>query len=84
MHGRPGPHDVSLWFYTDQVDALSEALKSRQIQATQAELTGAGSGQQGIEFAQDIEDRFYGARQFRVRDLNGYELYFIGERLSQV
>ena len=67
MHGRPGPHDVSLWFYTDQVDALYEALKSRQI-----------------EFAQDIEDMFYGARQFCVRDLNGYELYFIGERPSQV
>jgi hypothetical protein len=33
-----------------------------------------------IEFEQDIEDMFYGARQFCIRDLNGYELYFIGTR----
>ncbi len=32
-----------------------------------------------VEFEQDIEDMFYGARQFCIRDLNGYELYFIGE-----
>ena len=24
MHGNSGAHDVSLWFYTDQVDALYE------------------------------------------------------------
>ena len=31
----------------------------------------------GIEFEQDIENMFYGARQFGIRDLNGYILYFI-------
>jgi len=80
MHGRPSPHDVSLWFYTDQVDALYEVLKSRRIETAQAELAGAPSDRQGIEFEQDIEDMFYGARQFCVRDLNGYELYFIRGR----
>ena len=25
---KPGPHDVSLWFYTDQVDRLYQLLKS--------------------------------------------------------
>jgi len=28
-------------------------------------------------FEQDIEDMFYGARQFGIRDPNGYILYFI-------
>ena len=80
MHGGPAPHDVSLWFYTDQVDALYEALKSRQLQAASTE---GDADQIRIEFQQDIEDMFYGARQFSVRDLNGYELYFIGDRPSQ-
>ena len=80
MHGGPAPHDVSLWFYTDQVDALYEALKSRQLQAASTE---GDADQIRIEFQQDIEDMFYGARQFCVRDLNGYELYFIGDRPSQ-
>jgi catechol 2,3-dioxygenase-like lactoylglutathione lyase family enzyme len=80
MHGRPAPHDVSLWFYTDQVDAFYKVLKSRRIVAAQAELDGTTRDQTGIEFEQDIEDMFYGARQFCIRDLNGYELYFIGDR----
>jgi len=79
MHGKPAPHDVSLWFYTDQVNALYETLKSRRIEAAQAELAGdSGTQPSGIEFEQDIEDMFYGARQFCIRDLNGYHLYFIG------
>jgi uncharacterized glyoxalase superfamily protein PhnB len=77
MHGKPAPHDVSLWFYTDQVDALYQLLKSRQLDAAQAALAGAAADHEGIEFEQDIEDMFYGARQFCIRDLNGYELYFI-------
>jgi len=77
MHGKPGPHDVSLWFYTDQVDSLYQLLKSRQLEAAQAALAGEPGEHEGIEFEQDIEDMFYGARQFCVRDLNGYELYFI-------
>ena len=32
MHGKQGPHDVSLWFYTDQIDectGCSKAVSSR-------------------------------------------------------
>jgi ankyrin repeat protein len=32
---------------------------------------------QAIEFVEEINDTFYGARQFGIRDLNGYILYFI-------
>ena len=77
MHGKPGPHDASLWFYTDQVDKLYELIKSRQLEAAKAALTGAPGDHAGIEFEQDIDDMFYGARQFSIRDLNGYILYFI-------
>ena len=77
MHGKPGPHDVSLWFYTDRVDDLYQLLKSRQLEAAQAALAGKTDDQGGIEFEQDICDMFYGARQFCIRDLNGYQLYFI-------
>ncbi len=68
---------VSLWFQTDQVDALYQQLKARQLAAAQAALTGAVSDERGVVFQQDIEDMFYGARQFGIRDLNGYTLYFI-------
>jgi ankyrin repeat protein/uncharacterized glyoxalase superfamily protein PhnB len=77
MHGQRGSHGASLWFYTDQVDALYQLLKSRQMSAAQASLAREGSAHEGIEFEQDIENMFYGARQFCIRDLNGYELYFI-------
>ena len=76
MHGKPGRHDVSLWFFTDNVDELYRLLKSRQLDAAGAALAGEG-GDGGVEFEQDIEDMFYGARQFCIRDPNGYELYFI-------
>jgi uncharacterized glyoxalase superfamily protein PhnB len=67
------------------VDALYEALKLRQIDAARAELAGKTEAHQaGVEFEQDIEDMFYGARQFCIRDLNGYQLYFIGDRESRV
>jgi len=82
MHGKPGRHDVSLWFYTDQVDAFYQRLKARQLGAAQAALAGEPGGDTGIEFSQDIEDMFYGARQFCIRDLNGYELFFIQSRAS--
>ncbi len=77
MHGKPGPHDVSLWFYTDQVDKLYQLLRSRQLRAAQAALAGEPGDHEGIEFVEDINDTFYGAREFGIRDLNGYILYFI-------
>ena len=77
MHGKAGTHDVSLWLYTDRVDDLYQLLKSRRLEAAQAALDGAPGDHDGIEFEQDIDDMFYGARQFGIRDLNGYTLYFI-------
>jgi ankyrin repeat protein len=83
MHRKPGPHDVTLWFYTDQVDNLYQLLKSRQLAAAQATLAGEPGAHQRIEFEQDIENMFYGARQFGIRDLNGYILYFIQPVVGQ-
>jgi ankyrin repeat protein/uncharacterized glyoxalase superfamily protein PhnB len=76
MHGKKSRHDVSLWFYTDRIDSIYELVKSRQLQAAQSALAGRAVGE-GIEFEQDLEEMFYGARQFCIRDLNGYQLYFI-------
>jgi ankyrin repeat protein len=78
MHGKTAPHDASLWFYTEEVDALYRELRSRRLEAAQSELSEQGSDGARIVFDQDLEDTFYGARQFCIRDLNGYELYFIG------
>ena len=58
-------------FYTDQIDNLYQLLRSRQLDAAQAALSGQPGDHEGIEFEQDIEDMFYGARQFCIRDLNG-------------
>jgi len=77
MHGRPGVHDASLWFYTDRIDDLYQLLKSRRLEAARSQLTGQPDDNDGIVFEQDIEDMFYGARQFGIRDPNGYILYFI-------
>ncbi len=77
MHGKPGVHDASLWFYTDRIDDLYQLLKSRRLEAAHSQLTGQSDDNEGIVFEQDIEDMFYGARQFGIRDPNGYILYFI-------
>jgi ankyrin repeat protein/uncharacterized glyoxalase superfamily protein PhnB len=69
-----GERDVSLWFYTDEVDGLYQILKARQLEAAR---TGAKGGDPRIDFVEHINDTFYGARQFGVRDPNGYILYFI-------
>lgn len=74
MHGQRGSQGASLWFYTDQVDALYQLLKSRQMSAAHAVLASEENIDSGIEFEQDIENMFYGARQFCIRDLNGYQL----------
>jgi uncharacterized glyoxalase superfamily protein PhnB len=76
-YGESAGHGATLWFYTDKVDALYQLLKSRQISAAGASLSGEASSHEGIRFQQDIADMFYGARQFGIRDPNGYILYFI-------
>jgi len=58
MHGQRGSQGASLWFYTDQVDALYQLLKSRQMSAAQGALVGEGRIDSGIEFEQDIENMF--------------------------
>jgi ankyrin repeat protein/catechol 2,3-dioxygenase-like lactoylglutathione lyase family enzyme len=79
MHGTTGPHDVTLWFYTDRVDQLYELLTARQLAFARGMLEGGGRADNGqrIEFEQGIADMFYGARQFSIRDPNGFVLYFI-------
>jgi len=77
MGGHRGKHDVSLWFYTDQIDRLYELLKSRQLEAAHAFLAGEPGSAQGIEFVEDLYEPFYGGREFGIRDLNGYALYFM-------
>lgn len=82
MHGKAGPQSTSLWFYTENVDELYRILKARQLEAAQAALADAGNESQssvahkGIEFIEDINDPFYGGREFGIRDLNGFNLYF--------
>ena len=77
MLGKTGSHDVSLWFHTDQVDRLYQQLRARQLDAAGATRSGEAGDSQAIVFEHDIEDMFYGARQFAIRDPNGYTLYFI-------
>lgn len=76
LGGMAGAHDVTLWFYTDKVDELYQQLKARQISAAQAALAGAPQEQQVVEFVADIDNPPYGGREFGIRDLNGYILYF--------
>jgi ankyrin repeat protein len=73
-NGKRGERDVSLWLYTDKADDLYRLFKSRQILAVLADAT---SGLEGIDFVEHLNDTFYGARQFGIRDVNGYILYFI-------
>lgn len=75
--GVSSPHEVSLWFYTDKVDAIYRVLKSRQLEAAQAALADAAGGNDGFEFVEDLYDPFYGGRQFSIRDPNGYTLIFL-------
>jgi ankyrin repeat protein len=77
VNGKAGPRDTSLWFYMDRVDELYQVFKARQLEAAQAALTGRPGEGAGVEFEQDIGDMPYNARQFGIRDLNGYVLYFI-------
>jgi ankyrin repeat protein len=73
MHGTAGRHDASLWFYTDAVDAFYQLFKAGQLSAVKA----GQDRDTAIRFQQDLEDMFYGARQFCILDPDGYELYFI-------
>jgi ankyrin repeat protein len=75
--GKPGPQNVSLWFYTDDIEKLYELLKSRQLEAARAALVDEPGEHRGVEFVQDLYNPFYGGREFGIRDLNGYILNFL-------
>jgi ankyrin repeat protein len=77
MHGKKGNHDVSLWFHTNQIDRLYQLLKSRQLSSVKRRLAGEASGGPGIEFVEFLYEPPYGGKQFGIRDLNGYHLYFL-------
>ena len=77
MHGAAGKHDTSVWLYVDRVEEAYRIVKSHQLEQVRCELDGQLSSGPVLELTQDLEEMFYGARQFCVRDLNGYELYFI-------
>jgi len=67
---------VSLWFTTDRIDDLYEAMKQRQLERAAAVLAGAATGIPEARFTGDLHDTFYGQREFSIVDLNGYELNF--------
>jgi len=81
MPGEANPQDVRLWFYTTQIDRLYELFKSRLVQSAQAALAGASVDDARMEIIEDIYDPAYGGREFGIRDLNGYALYFMQERV---
>jgi uncharacterized glyoxalase superfamily protein PhnB len=74
LNGRKGPQSVSLWFYTDHVDDLYQLFKARQLAIAQSQTRG--EAETSIEIIQEIHNPEYGGREFGVRDLNGYELFF--------
>jgi len=73
--GNPGPRDVSLWFFTDRVEALYQALKQRQLRAAGG-APNAAAGELEVRFDEDLYTPFYGGRQFSIRDINGLSLVF--------
>ena len=56
-----GPRDVSLWFITDRVEELYDAMKQHQPP---------------LSFDEELYDPFYGGRQFSISDLNGVSVIF--------
>ena len=76
LGGKQDKHDVTLWFYLESVDRLYEVLKSRQIAATQEAVDNSEAASETIEFVTDFWNPPYGGREFGIRDLNGYILYF--------
>ncbi len=73
--GNPGPRDVSLWFFTDRIEALYDALKQRQFRAA-GQARNAATAEFEVRFEEDLYTPFYGGRQFSIRDLNGLRVIF--------
>ena len=66
---------MSLWFYTDRVQALYQLFKERQLRGARASLAGS-TGDVEVRFSEDLYAPFYGGRQFSIQDLNGLSLIF--------
>lgn len=66
MHGKTGNQTASLWFTTSDAAALYTLVEARAYHKDGV-----------IEIVEPINDTFYSARQFAIRDPNGYILYFI-------
>ena len=64
--GNPGPHDVRLWFFTNDIDKIYNPLKQRALSGSETE----------VRFEEDLYEPFYGGRQFSIRDINGLSLIF--------
>jgi len=69
--GKPGPRDVALWFFTDRIEVLYEALKTHQLRAAEQ-----AAGAVAVRFNEDLYTPFYGGRQFSIQDINGLSLIF--------
>jgi catechol 2,3-dioxygenase-like lactoylglutathione lyase family enzyme len=72
----PAPDGVSLWLRTDRIDAIYERIQTRRRGTTENPAVSS-DGDAPLDIEQNLEDMFYGARQFAIRDLNGYSVYFI-------
>jgi ankyrin repeat protein len=68
-----GPRDVSLWFFTDQVQDLYQLVKEHQLQTASSEQDAPYAQ---VRFEEDLYEPFYGGRQFSIRDINGLSLIF--------
>lgn len=67
---------TSLWFYTDRIGELYDALKARQLAAAQAAIAGV-SASAPVPFEEDLYEPFYGGRQFSIRDPDGNVIVFL-------
>lgn len=77
------PHqpDLKLWFYTTRIDEVHSVVRARQMELAYESLAGKRDRHDNIQFIRDINDTPYSSREFAIRDLNGYHIYFI--QLSQ-
>ena len=70
------PLGVSLWFFTNRIEAIYDALKARQLRTARATLADAPVEESEVRFQQDLFEPFYGGRQFNIEDPNGLALIF--------
>lgn len=75
----PGGEPVrgtSLWFRTNQLDALHARLRGIVMRQSRAQLLGQAIGGPRITLSGDLYTAFYGQREFSLRDPNGVDVNF--------